>query len=128
MIEATLADSGYKASAQSISSDRGLEYQVFSQVTRELASIRKGAPDYHPKLAEALHRNMKLWAILATQVADKDNQLPEDLRASIFYLSEFTRHQTAKIHAGEATPEILIEINTSIMRGLRMKDQATEAA
>ncbi len=128
MIEASLATSGYKSSAQSISSERGLEYQVFSQVTRDLAAVRVGTHDYHSKIASALNKNMKLWTILASEVADASNSLPPQLRASIFYLAEFTRNQTAKIYAGEANPSILVEINTTVMRGLRGQEAAEGAA
>jgi flagellar protein FlaF len=124
MIEASLATSGYKSSAQSISSDRGLEYQVFSQVTRDLAAARVGAHDYHSKIASALSKNMKLWSFLASEVSDASNALPPQLRASIFYLAEFTRTQTAKVYAGEATPNILVEINTMVMRGLRGQEKS----
>ena len=121
MIEASLANSAYNSSMRSIGSDRGVEYQIFSNVTRDLAAIRAGAHDYHAKLAEALHKNLKLWTFLAGEVANENNPLPPKLRAGIFYLAEFTRHQTAKIHAGNGSPDILVEINTSIMRGLRAR-------
>ena len=123
MIESSLANSAYNSSVRSIGSDRGLEYQVFSKITRELAAASPKAHDYHAKLAAALHNNLKLWTFLAGEVANENNPLPPQLRASIFYLAEFTRHQTAKIHAGEASPDVLVEINTSMMRGLRARKQ-----
>lgn len=123
MIEASLANTTYDTSVRSIGSDRGVEYQIFSQVTRELAAVHDGAHDYHAKLADALHKNMKLWTFLAGEVAIEANELPAKLRAGIFYLAEFTRHQTAKIRAGEADPNVLVEINTMMMRGLRAREE-----
>ena len=123
MIEASLANSAYNTSVRSIGSERGLEYQVFSQVTRDLAAVRTGAHDYHANLAAALHKNMKLWTFLAGEVAIEANKLPAQLRAGIFYLAEFTRHQTTKIRAGEADPDVLVEINTMMMRGLRAREE-----
>ena len=123
MIEASLANSVYNSSVRSIGSDRGVEYQIFSEVTRDLAAVHTSAHDYHAKLADALHRNMKLWTFLAGEVSIDANELPAKLRAGIFYLAEFTRHQTAKIRAGEADPKILVEINTMMMRGLRARDE-----
>jgi flagellar protein FlaF len=67
---------------------------------------------------------MKLWSFLASEVSDASNALPPQLRASIFYLAEFTRTQTAKVYAGEATPNILVEINTMVMRGLRGQEKS----
>lgn len=123
MIEASLANSAYNTSVRSIGSERGLEYQVFSQVTRDLAALRNNAHDYHASLAAALHKNMKLWTFLAGEVSIEANQLPAQLRAGIFYLAEFTRHQTTKIRAGEADPDVLVEINTMMMRGLRAREE-----
>jgi len=123
MIEASLANNAYHSSVKSIGSDRGIEYQIFSQVTRDLAAVKTDAHDYHAKLATALHKNMKLWTFLAGEVAIEANKLPAQLRAGIFYLAEFTRHQTTKIRAGEASPDVLVEINTMMMRGLRAREE-----
>ena len=48
-----------------------------------------------------------------------DNGYPADLRGRLFYLSEFTRHQTNQILNGAADAQVLIDINTSIMKGLK---------
>lgn len=119
MMESSLAQNGYAATAQTISSDRGLEYQVFARITQELSSLRPEAPDYHAKMIAALNRNMKLWTILSVEVSEENNRLPKELRAKIFQLAEFTRAHTAKVYAGEADPTVLVEINTMVMRGLR---------
>ncbi len=119
MIEASLARNGYKNSIKSTGSARGIEYQIFARVTQDLSNKDKDAPDYFPKLSEALHKNLRLWTILAADVANDNNALPVELRSRLFYLAEFTRQHTAKVYAGEADTDILIEINTSVMRGLR---------
>ena len=119
MLETSLAQSGYANSVKSTGSGRALEYQIFARVTKALTDLEPSALDYPARMAEALHRNLKLWTVLAVDVADDNNELPAALRSNLFYLSEFTRHHTAKIHAGAADPKILIEINTMVMRGLR---------
>ena len=121
MYEASLAQNSYASSIQSTGSDRSLEYRVFAQITQELSTLVDGAPDYPAKLAMALHRNLRLWTILAADVANENNELPADLRSKIFYLSEFTRQHTTKIRAGEADVKVLVDINTMIMRGLRAR-------
>lgn len=113
------AQNGYESSTKSINSDSGMEYQVFARVTRDLSSVRTDTPDYHTKRAAALNKNMKLWSILAVEVANENNPLPTQLRSNIFQLAEFTRHHTSKVYAGEGDLKILIEVNTMIMRGLR---------
>ncbi len=119
MIEASFAKTGYENSIQSTGSDRGIEYQVFAQVTRLLSNMNRDAPDYFTRLSDALHRNLRLWSVLAVDVANDNNPLPAELRSSLFYLAEFTRKHTAKIYAGEADPKVLIDINMSVMKGLR---------
>lgn len=110
---------GYKSSIKSTGSDRGIEYQVFARITRELAIKDTGQPDYIPNRSKALYENLRLWTTLAMDVANDNNALPNELRSKLFYLAEFTRNHTAKIYAGKAAADILVEINTIVMRGLR---------
>ncbi len=124
MNSATLAENGYGKFSQSTASDRGVEYQIFARITQQLAYANKKAPDYHTKLSEALHDNLRLWTVLATDVANDNNKLPAELRSSIFYLAEFTRHHTSKVYAGEANTKVLVDINTMVMRGLRATPQS----
>ncbi|NOX39541.1 MAG: flagellar biosynthesis regulator FlaF [Alphaproteobacteria bacterium] len=124
MNAAELARSAYASTKSTILTDRGTEYAVFSRITQNIkaASIR-GSTGF-PALVAALHENRKLWSILANDVADEENGLPEQLRARIFYLAEFTDFQTQKILAGEAAADALVDINTSVMRGLRNISEA----
>lgn len=83
--------------------------------------MAKGAAGF-ADLAAAIHENRRLWTLLATSVADSDNELPQTLRAQIFYLAEFTMLHSQKVLDGKATADVLIEINTSVMRGLRQEE------
>ena len=71
------------------------------------------------KLAHALYENQKLWRKLAMDVAHPDNLLPDELRARLIYLAEFTEHHTRKVLARTDTAIPLVEVNTSILRGLK---------
>ncbi len=85
-----LARQAYTNQAAPIRTTRGTEYEVFAKITHRLnAAARKGKMGF-PALASAIHDNRKLWTMLAADVADDDNGLPNDLRARIFYLAEFT--------------------------------------
>ncbi|EAR50744.1 flagellar protein FlaF, putative [Oceanicola granulosus HTCC2516] len=55
---------------------------------------------------------------MAAEVADRNNALSEDLRARLFYLSEFVGYQTRKALKGQGGVASLIEVNTAVMRGL----------
>lgn len=118
-MNANLAKTAYAAPDQPTRTLRGTEYEVFARITHRLkAAHALGNPGFS-SLARALYDNRRLWTMLATDVADPGNQLPAPLRARIFYLAEFTTLHSSKVLAGTATAEVLIDINTSIMKGLR---------
>lgn len=113
-----LARDAYTSSSAIAPLPRETEYRAFANVTRRIAE-HAGKPHAFPQLAEAVFLNQRLWITLAADVAGGENALSSQLRAQIFYLSEFTRVHSAKVLNDGASPEILVEINTAIMRGLR---------
>lgn len=119
MYETALAEQSYASPTRSTASLRGIEYQAFARITRDLSAFRDGAAGQFAKLAEALNDNLRLWTILGTDVAREGNALPPELRSKLFYLFEFTHQHTRKVLKGEAQADILVEINTAVMRGLR---------
>lgn len=109
---------GYLEAAKSTGSPRTIEYQVFAKVTGKLTRASQEGVNF-PDLVEALHDNLRLWTVIAGDVVEDGNGLPDKLRAQLFYLYEFTRAHTRKAMRREADAAALIEINTSVMRGLR---------
>lgn len=116
---AALAHSTYSDAAAPIRTERSTEYQIFAKITHRLKQATAEGLENFVELAEAIHDNRRLWIVLASDVSEKQNGLPADLRAQIFYLAEFTEHHSRKVLAKEATTEALVEVNTAIMRGLR---------
>lgn len=116
---AALAKSVYSDATAPTKTERSTEYQVFAQITHRLKKASADGLENFIDLAGAIHDNRRLWIILASDVAEKENGLPDQLRAQIFYLAEFTEHHSRKVLAREVTADALIEVNTSIMRGLR---------
>lgn len=119
MIEQALAQNGYKASVQQTGNGRTIEYQLFARVTGQLAAAPEEGPESFARLAQAVHSNLELWTALAMDVASEGNGLPKDLRAKLFYLFEFTREHSRKVLDRTAKPDVLVDINKAIMRGLR---------
>ncbi len=119
MNSSALAQSAYSQAGSIAPTHRDTEYRAFARVTRDIASHSPDDPTAFPRLVEALHLNQRLWSLLAEDVADTANALPDALRAQIFYLAEFTRGHTSQILDGKAAPDVLVDINTAIMRGLR---------
>lgn len=112
-----LAQRAYAPTSAPLRSDRKAEYDVIARITSRLKAAVESR-DFG-KLVHALHENRRLWRKLGLNVADPANLLPEDLRARIIYLSEFTDHHTGRALRREVSAVPLIEINTAILRGLK---------
>lgn len=103
---------------------RAIEYDLLARSTARLAqAAAQGAPGL-PALLGALDDNQRLWSAFASDVAQPENRLPPALRARLFYLYEFTAHHSQAVRAGKAGVEVLIDINTAVMRGLRGQGEA----
>ncbi|MBI1217224.1 MAG: flagellar biosynthesis regulator FlaF [Rhodobacteraceae bacterium] len=114
-----LAKSAYATVGTPLRSARATEYEVIAQITRRLRATERRRKDAFPAFAEALHDNLRLWTTLANDVADPENRLTPALRARIFYLYEFTMRQSRLALGTDAGVEVLVDINTAVMRGLR---------
>lgn len=115
----TLAQRAYAQSAAPTRTPRDAEYEAISKITHRLkAAAARKASDFSG-FVQALHDNRRLWSVLANGVADSDNALPNDLRARIFYLAEFTEQHTGQVLAKKARIEPLLEINLAVLQGLR---------
>lgn len=119
-----LAKTAYAASNTAVRTPRGVEYEAFARITHKIrTAAEKGRPGF-AMLTQALYENRQLWTLLAADVAEAGNGLPDELRARIFYLCEFTSEFSRKVLNDGADPSALIEINTAVMRGLRHKAEA----
>lgn len=115
-----LAKTAYSTPGIPTRTDRATEYALFADITRQLNDAASDRSKF-PALATALHENRRMWTTLAADVADRDNALPQALRAQLFYLAEFTAQHSAKVLSGQASAAVLVDINTAVMRGLRQR-------
>lgn len=113
------ARSAYARPETPARSARGLEYDLLARVTQQLSRGWAGRKRDFPSLARALAENRRLWSTLAADVAEPGNGLPAPLRAQLFYLYEFAEAHSRAVLDGRASVEVLIDINTAVMRGLR---------
>ena len=119
-MNATLrAQRAYSRGAQPMRTPRSTEYETVARITYKLKRAAQDGAAGFPALVAALQDNRKLWRIFASDVADPDNPLPADLKARIFYLAEFTFQHTSKVLERKASIAPLLDINASILRGLR---------
>lgn len=113
-----LARQAYAPTSIPLKSERAIEAQIVGQVTARMRSAAKRAKTNFPAFVQALQDNRKMWTIMAADVADTDNGLTKELRAQIFYLAEFTDQHTVKVLRDQGSVDVLVEINTAVLRGL----------
>ncbi|MDB6179221.1 flagellar biosynthesis regulator FlaF [Paracoccus sp. Z330] len=105
-----------------IRTERSAEYDVISRVTRLLRQA-----DREGRSAEAImavHKNNELWTLFATDLADPGNRLPDDVKSGLLSLAAFSIRHGHKVLSGEAGSDILIDINMSVLKGLRGEQNA----
>ncbi|MCZ0962059.1 flagellar biosynthesis regulator FlaF [Paracoccus benzoatiresistens] len=116
----SFAGHGYGSSI--LRTPRDAEYEVLSRVTRML---RQAAEDNHGRdLIAAVHKNNQMWTILAADLASSGNGLPDEVRAGLLSLASFSLRHGHLAMAGKAKIDPLIDINMSVMRGLRQEASA----
>ncbi len=111
-----LAQHAYHSSAAPTKTGRSGEYDTLARVTSRLR-IASEQGNFN-QLAAAIDTNRRMWATIAASVSDAQNSLPEDLKATLFYLSEFTIVQSRKVLKDGLDASALIDVNLSVMRGL----------
>lgn len=112
------AHAAYGRPDVALRSPRALEYDLLARATVALRAAEDGQAGF-PALAAALDRNLRLWRLLAVDVADAENALPAPLRAQLFYLYEFTAQHSRAVLDGKGDIGPLVAINSAVMRGLR---------
>lgn len=100
-----------------IRTPRDNEYSAFSRVT---AMLRRAAEaGSRADEIEAVGKNNELWTILAADLSNASNGLPEDLRARLLSLALFSLRHGHAVLARKLSTQPLVEVNLAIMQGLR---------
>lgn len=113
------ARSGYARPEAPQKTPRALEYDLLARSTQRLTAAWTNRKQDYPALMVALDENQRVWTTLAVDVADSGNGLPAKLRAQLFYLYEFTAEHSRAVRDNAASVDVLVDINTAVMRGLR---------
>lgn len=122
---------GYGQINRQTGSDKQIELQLFSRITAKLRAQDKIYSGYlTADLAQALVENARLWNLIFIDLSNVENRLPVALKASLIELSEFTQYHTQQVLRGEAKFDVLIDINTNIINGLKqsLSPQPTASA
>ncbi len=108
----------YQKTQKITESPRESEYRLFGQVTHALVGVRDVERNDR-RVIDALDWNRRMWTVLATDCGSEENALADKLRAQIISLSIWVSRHSTLVMRGTEDVEPLIEINTTIMEGLR---------
>jgi len=117
------AGSAYNAVIRKTETPRDIEYRVFSQITAALQEAQNPGAHFTTRI-RATHRNRELWHALAIDLAGEDNQLPRHVRAQLLSLAIWVSRETKMAQRAGASLQDLIDVNISIMQGLRPQPQS----
>ncbi|MEO9651231.1 MAG: flagellar biosynthesis regulator FlaF [Roseobacter sp.] len=109
----------YAPTQAPIKTARSTEYDVIASISHRMK--RAIQQDDFVSLVEALHENNRLWVALGVDAAHPDNLLPDELRARIVYLADFTRQHAHKVMQKQESAIPLLEINAIILKGLKLE-------
>lgn len=102
-----------------IKDHRSAEAQLLQKLTSMLmATTETGTESSFQGLVSAISENQKFWQQIALDLADDENGMPDDLRASLLSLAGFVLRYSSTVLNGNGAVEPLIEINRHVIRGL----------
>ena len=113
-----LAFKAYGEVTRRTAGEKEIEYALFLQITEALENVLDPETRSLSEWADALNRNQQLWTIIATDLLLPGNALPDELKRSLFFLSEFVRQTSLKVLSGDDGIPDLIEVNKTVMAGL----------
>ncbi len=125
MNAAAFAQTAYGTHAGTVKTPRDMEHEALARVTGRLRrALAATGPAAHPELVAALDQNRRLWSVLAVDLVHPENGLPGDLRARLVGLARFILNHTSEVLTNGADAAVIADINTAVMRGLRMEGDA----
>src|SRR5471030_2251696 len=98
---------------------RGMERQVLDQAVELLRIARATGPGSR-ELVDALFFTRRLWSIFMDDLANPENELPEELRAGLISIGIWMVKEIELIRSGKTTYlRAMIEITEIIRDGLK---------
>lgn len=97
-----------------------LESRALIRTASGLNLIKEHWEERKGELEEALEKNRKLWAIIASAMSEEDCPQPAEIKRNILSLAVFVFKRTVDVMANPAPEKLnaLISINMNIAKGL----------
>jgi flagellar biosynthesis activator protein FlaF len=95
---------------------------ALEQCSREAANGRAADAtqrvERHVRLCEAIYQNSRLWITILDDLVSPENRLPTDVKQRLASLGATSLTHGRKVLAGQASIQLLIDINRAILTGL----------
>lgn len=112
------AAAAYGSVIRGTDTPRDIEYRVLARATAQLAAGT--APGVGPAaLAEAVHDNRMIWTAFAADLAEAGNAWDDQGKARLISLAGWVIAESDRVLTQGRSPADLIEINRTVMLGLR---------
>jgi flagellar biosynthesis activator protein FlaF len=113
----------YSKSQCAALTDRELEAAVLMKAAALLRHVQAqwASPQRDKLLDEALRFNQRIWTFFQVSLMDKENKLPEEVKAQVLHLSAYVDRRIFEVMAFPEADKlsVLITINTNIAAGLK---------
>ena len=110
---------------------RSLEASLLIKSAARLAAVQQNwdAPGREEMLDESLRYNLRLWTVFQSEMANKDNPIPMEIKRNLLSLSAFIDKRTFETisYPDPAKIVILIAINRNIAAGLQPQQSGAAA-
>lgn len=100
-------------------SGKDLERELLERVTARMKAAKPEDAGGLALLLEALRTNRNIWLTFAADLANPGNRCSAELKASIISIAGFVERSTAEASRNYGILQSLIEINESIIAGLK---------
>ena len=117
----------YATAQKAAEAPRDLEIRAIAHVTRQMSEANKPGADTMSRI-RALNANSRLWGLLAQDLSNPDNPLPETLKARYISLGMFARRRSLQAMTDQSDFSTLIQLNTDVLEALDYQRQASVAA
>jgi flagellar biosynthesis activator protein FlaF len=112
-----LASKAYGAVQQRTAGDKEIERAVFRDITAELIRAEAAGPMAAALRTDALSRNLQLWTLLATDLLQPGNALPDALKQRLLSLATYVQRASLKLLASTDTLADVIAVNEIVLGG-----------
>jgi flagellar biosynthesis activator protein FlaF len=117
--------SAYKKTIRETETPKDIERRVLSGINAKLQELapafdaaEAGVRVVSQEIREAIWENQRFWMTIKADLANPQNALSKELRASLISLAMWIDKESGRVLANQAKLRPLVEVNENIIAGL----------